>query len=78
MAIDRSSYSNPVEPITLEDDEVIVSTTDRFRRNPIAPALESSRDEVGKCDHERGHVLQVLEGKVKCIHCPAEWRDEGF
>lgn len=81
MQEDQSSYSNPA--VRLFADEVIVSTDARFRRDPIAPALASQRDVVGKCEHEKGHVLRVTDAgkgptRIKCIHCPAEWVDEGF
>lgn len=82
MPRDVSSYSNPVDHTVMDSDEIIVSTETKFHRDPVAPALEASRNEIGKCDHERGHVLRVVEHEgtthIECAHCSAVWRDEGF
>jgi hypothetical protein len=71
QAITNSSYSSSSSS-TLE--------TTKFRRIPLAPALDTQRDRVEECDLTKGHILQFKprEGKIVCLNCPAEWKDEGF
>ncbi len=63
--------------------KVIASTTSRYRRMPrlndisLGPASSEARQK--RCDRVEGHVLQLQHGgRVICIRCDAEWRDDGF
>lgn len=50
----------------------------KYRRMPIAAVLDTYRDSVGECSFKTGHVLQLRGGRIICLNCPAEWKDEGF
>jgi len=70
------------EIIRDEQSEAIIDSASevKYRRAVMPEAIQSLRDEMGECSFKTGHVLRIEVDipRIYCIHCPAEWFNEGF
>jgi hypothetical protein len=75
-----SSYSNNHDPVIEDEDNVTIDIESRWRRMPVAPALDNDRERIAECDRGRGHVLKLENGgeDIICTYCPARWHNEHF
>ena len=75
----RSDVTDEIREELQEEFEDKPKTSSRkYRRMPVAVALELSRDKIADCGLKTGHTLQLREGRIVCVSCDAQWKDEGF
>jgi hypothetical protein len=66
-----------MEQVERIEEEII---TINYRRAVMPEAIYSLRDQMGECSFRTGHVLRIEPElhRIYCIHCPAEWFNEGY